>query len=257
LRRLRLKRRAESPCRKSPRKKQTPQTARRRLCYYCHILKKFSFKKNVNTSRFYLGFSFHFLVRRYARFAVLALMLLAARATPTSSRDDCATAAGGETCFNEVARESHPIHVSLTTIDFNPQERSLEITCKIFADDLEDAIKKTSGAQLYLGSQKENPAFATAKIEEYLRRHFRVEFVGAPALAEWTFVGRELEGDAMWCYLEYASVALPSPRPRVKVAQTVLLDLYDDQTNVVNLSIGGERRSALIRKAKHSEILDF
>ena len=156
-----------------------------------------------------------------------------------------------------LAERLHPIHVSLTTIDYNAQTRSLEITCKIFADDLEDAIKKTSGSQLYLGSQKENRALATAKIEEYLRRHFRVEFVGAPALAEWTFVGRELEGDAMWCYLEYAGVALPSPRPRVKIAQTVLLDFYDDQTNVVNVSVGSERRSALIRKSKLSEILDF
>lgn len=147
----------------------------------------------------------------------------------------------------------HPIHASITTIDLNPKTRSFEIACKIFADDLEEVIRKTTGTQLYIGSAKENPKQTNAKIEEYLRSHFRVEADGK-ALPRWTFVGRELEGDAVWCYLEVQNV--PALK-RLLVSNTALHDLHDDQTNLVNVTILGTRRSAVLRRGKEVETLEF
>jgi hypothetical protein len=147
----------------------------------------------------------------------------------------------------------HPIHASITTIDLNPRTHSFEIACKIFADDLEEAIRKATGVQLYIGSAKENPKQTAAKIEEYLRQHFRVEADGK-ALPRWTFVGREIEGDAVWCYLEVQNV--PALK-RLLVSNTALHDLHDDQTNLVNVSINGTRRSAVLRKGKEVETLEF
>lgn len=147
----------------------------------------------------------------------------------------------------------HPIHASVTTIDFNAKNHTLEISCKIFADDLEEAIRKTTGVQLYIGSPKENASQSAAKIEEYLRRHFRLEAEGKP-LPRWTFVGRELEGDAVWCYCEVPNI---SGVKRLLVSNTVLTDLHDDQTNLVNVTIKGQRRSAVLRKSKEAETLEF
>lgn len=152
-----------------------------------------------------------------------------------------------------LVQEAHPIHASVTTVDFNPKTRSLEVACKIFTDDLEEAIRKTSGVQLYIGSAKENPAQTTAKIEEYLRRHFRAEADGKP-LPRWSFIGKEIEGDAVWCYIEIPNMPLLKS---LTVSNTVLTDVHDDQTNLVNVSINGQRRSAVLRKNKISEVLDF
>ncbi len=147
----------------------------------------------------------------------------------------------------------HPIHASITTVDLNAKTRSLEISCKIFADDLEEAIRKSTGVQLYIGSAKENKTQTATKIEEYLRNHFRIEADGKP-LPRWTFVGRELEGDAVWCYLEVPNV--PALK-RLLLSNTVLTDVHDDQTNLVNVTINGQRRSAVLRKTKVAETLEF
>ncbi|MCS6807593.1 MAG: hypothetical protein RML40_02770 [Bacteroidota bacterium] len=147
----------------------------------------------------------------------------------------------------------HPIHASIMVIDFNPAPRSLEISCKIFADDLEEIIRKTTGIQLYIGSAKEIPSQTNAKLEEYLRKHFSAEADGK-ALSRWVFIGQELEGDAVWCYIEVPNV---SPPKRLIVSNTILMDLYDDQTNLVNVNIYGQRRSAVLRKSRTSEVLEF
>jgi hypothetical protein len=153
----------------------------------------------------------------------------------------------------QIVSALHPIHASVTTVDLNPKTRSLEVACKIFADDLEEVIRITTGVQLYIGSQKENPAQTTAKIEEYLRKHFRAEADGKP-LSRWSFIGKEIEGDAVWCYLEVPNI---SKFKALTVSNTVLTDLHDDQTNLVNVNINGQRKSAVLRKNKTSETLDF
>jgi hypothetical protein len=153
----------------------------------------------------------------------------------------------------EGKRLLHPIHASITTVEFNPKAHTLEIACKVFADDLEEAIKKTTGTQLYLGSSKE-PRTATAVIEEYLRRHVQFTDEAKKPFARWKFVGRETEGDAVWCYLEVPNVQFVK---QLTLSNTILLDLHDDQTNLVNVSVGAVRRSAVIRKGKDAETLQF
>ena len=38
---------------------------------------------------------------------------------------------------------NHPIYVSVTEIEHNAKEKTLEISCKIFTDDFEKALKAT------------------------------------------------------------------------------------------------------------------
>jgi hypothetical protein len=155
--------------------------------------------------------------------------------------------------FAMIRHALHPIHASITTIELNTKAHTLEIACKIFADDLEECVKKATGTQLYLGSPKELPN-ASALIEGYLRRHVRFAGDAQKLFASWKFVGRETEGDAVWCYLEIPNVHAVK---RLTISNTVLTDLHDDQTNLVNVTVGTVRRSAVFRKGKDSETLEF
>src|SRR5687767_3390074 len=51
----------------------------------------------------------------------------------------------------------HDYHVSITHIDHNPKTQSLEITTKIFTEDLEKTITTHGGPVLKLGDPKEDP----------------------------------------------------------------------------------------------------
>lgn len=42
----------------------------------------------------------------------------------------------------------HPFYVSVTEVAHNPKTKNLEISCKIFFNDLETALEKQSNSQL-------------------------------------------------------------------------------------------------------------
>jgi hypothetical protein len=147
----------------------------------------------------------------------------------------------------------HPIHATVTTIEYNAKTKIFEMSCKFFADDLEEVIKRATGTQAFIGSGAKEVKNLNALLEQYLRKHVRLEADGKP-LTSWTFVGKELEGEAVWCYMELP--ATPSVK-RLLVENTVLMELYDDQTNLVNVQIPPTRRSALLRKNKQAETLEF
>jgi hypothetical protein len=156
-------------------------------------------------------------------------------------------------CLAASVQARHPIHATVTTIEYNAKTKMFEMSCKIFADDLEESIKRASGTQAYIGSGTKEVKNVNALLEQYLRTHIRLEADGKP-LAGWNFVGRELEGEAVWCYIEMD--AAPAVK-RLLVKNTILMELYDDQTNLVNVQIASTRRSALLRKNTSVETLEF
>lgn len=150
---------------------------------------------------------------------------------------------------------AHPIHVTLTTIDLNPKTQALEISCKIFADDFEAAVNRANNVTLKLGSDRELQN-ATVLLFNYVKQHLRVDINGKP-VTNMVLIGKEVEGEAVWMYIEVPSALASGAVKRVGLHNTLLHDLYDDQSNLMNLSIQGQRKSALSRKGQENTVLEF
>ena len=45
----------------------------------------------------------------------------------------------------------HPVHVTVTNIDFNPKQKAFNISTKLFLDDFQGVILKNSKVELNLG----------------------------------------------------------------------------------------------------------
>ncbi len=131
----------------------------------------------------------------------------------------------------------HPIHISLCEINYNAATRQIEITHKIFIDDLQDALERHYKVRTYLATSKEHPD-AEKFIEQYLQMQFQCKINGQPM--RWRYLGREYEVDACWIYLE-AEQALPVQS--VEVRNAVLLELFDDQVNFVHIKTSSNRKS--------------
>ena len=52
---------------------------------------------------------------------------------------------------------SHKFYVSISQVEVNHEAKSLEISMRMFAHDLEEAVFLSSKEKLLLGSKKENP----------------------------------------------------------------------------------------------------
>lgn len=142
----------------------------------------------------------------------------------------------------------HPVHVSSTQVDLSRDERSLEVTIRIFTDDLEEALK-AAGTPVLVG--KSPAAAVDSALSRYLRAHVQFE-LDARGLVPLRMVGHEREEEATLVFLDVALAAVPS---RMAVAQRVLLDRFDDQTNLLHVRFGTKKRSALLRRG--NERADF
>jgi hypothetical protein len=160
-------------------------------------------------------------------------------------------AAGAALLAGLAPSRAHPFHVSLCQIDHNPDARSLEITFKLFTDDLEQALEAQGAGRLHLGTEQESEE-ADRYISRYLERAVQVEVNGKPAA--WRFLGKEVELDATWCYAEAPEV---SAVKTVSVTDTILLDLFEDQANLVHVKANKQQKSLLLNRANPRGTVEF
>ncbi|MFN8358065.1 MAG: DUF6702 family protein [Spirosomataceae bacterium] len=138
----------------------------------------------------------------------------------------------------------HAFHTSLTQIDHNPKEKSLEVSIRMFTDDLESTLSKENNGQRFrIENNDKNDPF----VERYVRKHFKLTNAKGQSKA-YTYVGKENEGDATWVYIEIP--LQESDIQGFKLQQDVLVDAFDDQVNIVNVTFKGERKSYVYNAKK-------
>lgn len=136
----------------------------------------------------------------------------------------------------------HDFHTSLTQMQFNPKEKGFEISVRVFTDDLEKALTAEGGQKIQvLGRANIDPL-----VEKYIRKHFSLTDARKQRRA-FSYVGHEAEGDANWIYLELpADASLKT----ADLQQDVLMELFDDQVNLVNTQVNGQRKTYVFRKGQ-------
>lgn len=147
----------------------------------------------------------------------LLLALLLALAPPTGAGAWASPPGGG----------AHDLHVSYGAAAV--EGNVLAIRIRFFKDDLEGALARHGGLGAY--TLRPGPE-ADASFLAYLRTHFAVTAQGRAL--EPAVVGSgedELDREPVWWYAVQFEAAAPLASFRVR--NTLLLELFDDQTNIV------------------------
>jgi len=121
----------------------------------------------------------------------------------------------------------HDFFVSILTIRHKPETRTLDLTWRMTAHDVEHAFEST--APLQLGSAKEHPK-ADSLLNDYFKHHL-VLFLEDKQLG-WQWVGKELDGETLYCFLQVNEVATPND---LMVQNTLLMDVFGEQQNLVHV----------------------
>lgn len=128
---------------------------------------------------------------------------------------------------------AHKFYMSLTVADHNAAERSLEVTLRLFADDLELAVARR-GPALKHGQ----PGFDAAVLA-YVRDGLQIRRAdGTPVTLTW--VGLENKVDVTWVYVEAGGVPATSG---LTVRNTVFMELFPDQVNLLHAQDARGRRA--------------
>lgn len=132
---------------------------------------------------------------------------------------------------------AHPIYVSTSEIDYNKEEKRLEIAIKIFSDDLEKVLSAKKGEDVEIGTDREH-AKATEYIIEYLKTHFEVEINGKNT--DFEYVNRRLIKDdffAMWVLIQVPKV---NRLKSLVLKNNILIDFNNGQQNHIKFRDSGE-----------------
>ncbi len=130
--------------------------------------------------------------------------------------------------------KAHEQKVAITQILFNPNTGNIEIAHRLNLHDAEHAVQEGWG-EADLTSDPEN----LERLTHYVRGNFFL--YDGERLLESKKVGAEIDGIYVWIYDE-----LPIPKKRIKVLtvdNTILRDVWPDQSNLVNLELGNFRES--------------
>ncbi|KQB99596.1 DUF6702 family protein [Pedobacter sp. Hv1] len=133
--------------------------------------------------------------------------------------------------------DKHPLHVSTTELNFNAKEKSLEISCRIFTDDFETILAKQFKTKTDLAKPAMHKAMDEL-IKKYMNAHLQYTVNGKAATA--TYVGFEIDHEATNVYLEIDNIATLQS---IKLSNTILYDLFDDQLNILHVEKLGTRKS--------------
>lgn len=131
----------------------------------------------------------------------------------------------------------HAFHVSVCEIEFDESKKQLEITHRIFLDDLEIGLADWSEEQVDV-LNPENPKHLDQMIGKYLTEKTTYVINGKSVRA--TYLGSEKEESVMYCYQVVTNLKKVKS---LKVTNTLLMEIYDDQTNIVHLENGDQMKS--------------
>jgi hypothetical protein len=131
----------------------------------------------------------------------------------------------------------HPIHVSTTNIEYNTQDNKLEVICTIFTDDFEAALAKQYHAKTDLNKQEMHAAM-DALIKTYIATNLNMKANDAPV--KLNYLGFEINREATDVYLE--SDKIPAVK-KVDAEVSLLYNLFDDQMNIVHITVNKVRKS--------------
>ena len=145
----------------------------------------------------------------------------------------------------------HPFYVSVSEINHNAKEKTLEISCKLFLDDMEKTLKKQSNAQVELTSPKE-PKKAQQQIADYVKKHLAIKIDGKPVVLE--FIGYEIEGASLWSYYQVKNVGSVQ---KIEVTNNLLYEMYDSQIGIVHAQVGGNKKSTRVTNPETSMVFEF
>ena len=131
----------------------------------------------------------------------------------------------------------HDFHVTHTTFHYNDESKSMEITIKVAIEDLEKSIENKSTKKLDDLSNNHENINSEKLILEYFRNNLTFSLIENTKEFKW--VGKETSNNLhdIYLYFEIPNFDKNENIESITIKNTLFLDLYDYQTNIVLIEL--------------------
>ncbi|NAW52005.1 M penetrans family 1 protein [Elizabethkingia argentiflava] len=132
-------------------------------------------------------------------------------------------------------------HSSMTKVDYNEANGVLKFTTKMSAPDLERVLKMDS----------KNGAFENAA-KNYVNTNFSASVNNNPIRL--TYTGSQVNGETVWVYFEATGIGNINS---IKIKNTLLLNDFTNQINLVNIAYKGQQKTMTFQRGKEVNEVSF
>ena len=144
----------------------------------------------------------------------------------------------------------HDFHVTHTTFHYNDESKSMEITIKVAIEDLEKSIENKSTKKLDDLSNNHENINSEKLILEYFRNNLTFSLLDNTKEFKW--VGKETSNNLhdIYLYFEIPNFDKNENIESITIKNTLFLDLYDYQTNIVLIELPERKYNLTFNKDK-------
>ena len=138
------------------------------------------------------------------------------------------------------AISAHRFYTAIFQINFVPQKKMVQITTRIFADDLNDALKNQNHKASYLGTDRETPEDVVL-MKKYLAD--KIKFTINKKIYPINYLSMDLEDNVVICYYSIKDITKINS---FEVENSVLIEIHPEQQNIIQFNDNGNKMSVLL-----------
>jgi hypothetical protein len=146
----------------------------------------------------------------------------------------------------------HPIHLSVSEINYSEKNKALQITSRIFLDDLELSIQNELDEKDLDLLEPGQGRTTEQLINEYVTKRLSIKLDSK--IQKLNFLGFEREDPAVICYIEIEGV---KKFKTIEIKNEVIMETHNDQSNLVHVTYKGPVKSLRLMRDKSSDALTF
>lgn len=145
----------------------------------------------------------------------------------------------------------HKFYVGVFQIDYFKEKKAIQITARLFIDDLEKALHKKHNKHFYITTKDEVPD-ANTYIAKYLEEKLKIKINNKIQTIQ--FLTKEQEENIVICYLK---INFKDNIKDLEITNNVLSDVFNEQQNLVHLNINGNKKTILFTNTETNQKLKY
>lgn len=152
--------------------------------------------------------------------------------------------------FSNIAG-NHPIFMSVTEIEHNAKDKTLEISCKIFTDDFEKALRETYKTPVDLINPKDKAAM-NKLVSDYVQKHLQITVDGKKVALQ--FIGYEQQEEGILSYYQVNNIAAVK---KIDITDNILYEYKKEQMGIIHMTVDGNRKSTKLNNPEEKASFEF
>jgi hypothetical protein len=147
--------------------------------------------------------------------------------------------------------DTHPLHVSVTEINHNGTDKTLEISCKLFTDDFEKVLTQNYKTKVDLINPPDRPAMDKL-VSDFIQKHLTIKVDGKAA--QFSYLGYERDSDVIYSYFQVDNITSVK---KMEITNHLMHELFTDQINLVHVIVNGKRKSIKLDYPEKETMMNF